>query len=188
MLWADNPLQRRPLGKAGCIPPWGRGHGSQMKLKVVRERGGAVTPASRTVSNFRFPPLVPSPLPSSASGGGVCFEGESKCIWPQHCLPRWVAMRLDCVTLDCVTPSSSAQDRSVHPRTHAYPLPPTIRHDTLRGARPQRGSQHWKCHLSKRVNLSERDRPWESVKKTQHKRPSFQRDYFCFSSFLLYHL
>lgn len=82
-------------------------------------------------------PPIPSPLSSSASGGGVYLEGDSKCIWPPLYLPRRVAIRLHCVILDCVTQSSSAQDRSVRLRTHAYPLPPTLYHDALRGARPR---------------------------------------------------
>lgn len=136
------PFRGDPLGKQDSYL-LGEGPWKPNEAESGEGTGRAVAPASRTLSNFCFPPPVPSPRPSSASGGGVCFEGESKCIWPQLCLPRWVAIRLDCVTLDCVTPSGSAKDRSVHPKTHAYPLPPTFHHDTLRGARPQRGSQHW---------------------------------------------
>lgn len=160
------PFRGDPLGKQDSYllgeGPWKPNEVE--KWKVARERwgAGAVAPASGTLSDFCFPPLVPSPLPSPASGGGVCFE--SKCIWPQLCLPRWAAVRPDCVTPDCVTPSSSALDRSVHPSTHAYPLPPTSHRDTLRGARPQRGSQHWNLSpVQTCVNLSKRDRPWESV-------------------------
>lgn len=90
------------------------------KLKVAWEAGGAAAPAPghpsscshlRALCHFQAQPRR-----------SVCLEGESKCIWPQLCLPWWVAIRLDCVTLDWVTPSSSAQDRSVCPRAHAYPL------------------------------------------------------------------
>lgn len=49
-----------------------------------------------------------------------------------HVLPTKVGG----IRLDCVIPSSSAQDRSVCPQTHTYLLPHTLHHDALREARP----------------------------------------------------
>lgn len=113
MLWPDRPLQRGPLGRARFIPPWGRAvEGKQ--LKVVRETTGW-----GSGSHLQDSPSLCSHLQSllhfqvQPQEEVSYLEGDSKCMWPQRYLPRWVAIRLHCVTLDCVTSSSSALDRSV---------------------------------------------------------------------------
>lgn len=48
-----------------------------------------------------IPRTLPASIPhlgtSPASGGRVYLQGESKGMWPLFYLPKWVAVRLDCV-------------------------------------------------------------------------------------------
>ena len=106
-----------------------------MKLgSGVGDRQGS-PPSLQDTSYFGSPHPVPFSLPCERCvlGGNpnaleeeeVCTRGggESKCIWLQLYLSKWVAIRLDCVTLGYVTRGSSAQDKSVRPGTHASSLP-----------------------------------------------------------------
>ena len=90
-----------------------------MKLgSGVGDRQGS-PPSLQDTSYFGSPHPVPFSLPCER----CVLGGESKCIWLQLYLSKWVAIRLDCVTLGYVTRGSSAQDKSVRPGTHASSLP-----------------------------------------------------------------
>lgn len=148
--WADLALRRGHWEGVRVTLPWGGA------VQTTRSQTWCGRRAGQGLSLHSAPdviphPQTPLPVPSSASGGGADLEGESKCIWPQPYLPRWVAIRQD-----CVTPSSSAQDRSVHPvptPTLSLPLGPEMLcgQPGPRGAAPAR--QRVACSLRTRTNL-----------------------------------
>lgn len=90
----------------------------------------------------------------------MCAEGETRCIWPQLCLPWWAAIRLDCVTPDCVT-QAALPKTGLSAQGPRLPSTPPLSHDALKGAGTCRAASMGSvaCSVQTRAGLGGGDRP-----------------------------
>lgn len=138
MLWPDRPLQRGPLGRARFIPPWGRAVEAK-KLKVVRETGWGSGSNLQDTPSLCFLPPVPSPLPSSASGGGVLFRGRFQ-MRVATALPPKVGGNQTALCHPGLCHLKQLCPRQVcPPKDPRLPPPPPLHPDSLRGGQAPEG-------------------------------------------------
>lgn len=143
------PSRGHPLSESHAS--WGA---ELWKRKVVWE---AAAQQLHQPGHFQPPFPTSSSCTSPASGSHVYLEGGSKGMWPLFYLPKWVAVKLDCVTLDCVIARTGLSAPGPTPTI-------TLLLHIWKDAMPQ-GAGGTACHLflTNVCNLHGRDRPWETV-------------------------